>query len=107
MCAVVAHGPSGMCLVQRPILQDLFVGGAAGDEHKPLYASASRCFDQLQAAKDILLDKWEQISHAAAATRPRMIERRVDDRLAAGDQLPASTLVAELTRKPLQVAGEV
>ena len=86
MSAIVAGGPHRMEFIEWPIIQNPIVDCACGNQQKARDAGRPGCFDQLERAQHILFDESKEVSFCAAKAAARMVERRVDDRLATLNQ---------------------
>ena len=84
--AVVTGGPGGMGLVQGPVVENLLVDGAGGDEHETPDIGMPGCLDQLQGAEDVLLDELQHVALAAPKAAAGMVQGGVDHGIAALDE---------------------
>jgi NAD(P)-dependent dehydrogenase (short-subunit alcohol dehydrogenase family) len=92
-----------MGLVQRPIVEDLLVDGACGNEHEPSDISPPGGLNQLQSAQHVLLDEFQHVALVAAKASARMVRRHEHELQAAAAEIRGRTsarveyVVADMT----------
>ena len=94
-----------MCLVQRAVIQDLFMDGAGGNEDEPADASPACGFDQSESADNVSLGEVDDVSFGSTKSLTRSSQGGMDYRVASRNQLLTCCGVIQITKQPIDGMG--